>query len=201
MTVTPEAIDVSGLPEYAFGHRSRLWWGTAGFIVIETTAFALAVFAYFYLRSKLPQWPPGAAPPDLLWGTLNTLILLVSAVPNQWAKNAAEEQQLGRVRLWLVVCIGFGVVFLIARGFEFTTLNCAWDTNAYGSIVWAIMGLHTAHLLTDVVDTSVLTALMFTRHAHGRRFVDVSENAFYWYFVVLVWLPLYAVIYWVPRLG
>jgi heme/copper-type cytochrome/quinol oxidase subunit 3 len=45
----------------------------------------------------------------------------------------------------------------------------------------------------------VLTALMFTRHAHGRRFVDVSENSFYWYFVVLTWLPIYAVIYLVPR--
>jgi heme/copper-type cytochrome/quinol oxidase subunit 3 len=79
-----------------------------------------------------------------------------------------------------VVCLAFGVVFLVIRGFEFTALNCAWDTNAYGSILWAIMGLHTAHLLTDVVDTGVLTALMFTRHARGRRFVDVSENAFYW---------------------
>ena len=201
MNAQPQRIDVSGLPEYAFGHRSTLWWGTGGFVVIEATAFALAVFGYFYLRSKLPEWPPGVAPPDLLWGTLNTLILLASAVPNQLAKNAAEAQQLGRVRLWLVVCLAFGVAFLAVRGFEFTTLNCAWDTNAYGSIVWAIMGLHTAHLLTDVVDTGVLTALMFTRHAHGRRFVDVSENAFYWYFVVLVWLPLYAVIYWVPRLG
>ena len=122
-------------------------------------------------------------------------------MPTPRAKTAAAAQQLGRVRLWLVVCLAFGVAFLAVRGFEFTTLNCAWDTNAYGSIVWAIMGLHTAHLLTDVVDTGVLTALMFTRHAHGRRFVDVSENAFYWYFVVLVWLPLYGVIYWVPRLG
>ena len=201
MSASPEPLDVSGLPEFAFGQRSRLWWGTGGFIVIEGTAFALALFAYFYLRSKAAEWPPGAAPPDLLWGTLNTGILLASAVPNQWAKNAAEAQQLGRVRLWLVVCLAFGLGFLIIRGLEFTTLNCAWDTNAYGSIVWAVMGLHTAHLLTDVVDTAVLTALMFTRHAHGRRFVDVSENAFYWYFVVLVWLPLYAVIYWVPRLG
>jgi cytochrome c oxidase subunit III len=201
MNAQPEPLDVSGLPDYAFGHRSRLWWGTAGFIVIESTAFALALFAYFYLRSKLPEWPPGVAPPDLLWGTLNTVVLLASAVPNQWAKKAAEEQQLGRVRLWLVVCLAIGVVFLIIRGFEFTTLNCAWDTNAYGSIVWAIMGLHTAHLLTDLVDTAVLTALMFTRHGRDRRFVDVSENAFYWYFVVVVWLPLYAVIYWVPRLG
>ena len=201
MNAQPQRIDVSDLPEYAFGHRSTLWWGTGGFVVIEATAFALALFAYFYLRSKLPEWPPGVAPPGLLWGTLNTLILLASAVPNQLAKSTAEEQRLARVRLWLVVCIAFGVAFLAVRGFEFTTLNCAWDTNAYGSIVWAIMGLHTAHLLTDVVDTGVLTALMFTRHAHGRRFVDVSENAFYWYFVVLVWLPLYAVIYWVPRFG
>jgi cytochrome c oxidase subunit I+III len=200
MSAQPARLDVSGLPTYAFGHRSRLWWGTAGFIVIEGTAFALAVFVYFYLRSKLAAWPPGVPPPDLFWGTLNLAILLASAVPNQWVKNAAEAHQLGQVRLWLVVCLAFGVAFLIVRAFELTTLNCAWDTNAYGSIVWAIMGLHTTHLLTDVVDTGVLTALMFTRHAHGRRFVDVSENAFYWYFVVLVWLPLYALIYWVPRL-
>jgi cytochrome c oxidase subunit 3 len=201
MSTQPQPIDVSNLPDYAFGHRSGVWWGTVGFIAIEGTAFALAIFAYFYLRSQLPAWPPGVAPPDLLFGTLNTVVLLASAVPNQWAKQAAESYQLGRVRLWLVVCLGFGLVFLIIRGFEFTTLNCAWDTNAYGSIVWVIMGLHTTHLLTDVVDTGVLTALMFTRHAHGRRFADVSENAFYWYFVVLVWLPLYAVIYWVPRMG
>ena len=122
-------------------------------------------------------------------------------MPNQWTKKAAEEHQLGRVRLWLVVCLAFGAVFLIIRGFEFTALNIAWDTNAYGSLVWVIMGLHTVHLLTDWVDTGVLTALMFTRHGRDRRFVDVSENAFYWYFVVVVWLPLYVVIYWVPRMG
>jgi cytochrome c oxidase subunit III len=201
MSAQPERLDVSDLPNYAFGHRSTLWWGTAWFVVIEATAFALALFAYFYLRSKSPEWPPGVAPPDLLWGTLNTVILLASTLPNQWAKNAAEAERLGPVRLWLVVAMAFGVAFLVVRGFELAALNVAWDTNAYGSIVWAIMGLHTTHLLTDVVDTGVLTALMFTRHAHGRCFVDVSENAFYWYFVVLVWLPLYAVIYWVPRLN
>jgi cytochrome c oxidase subunit III len=143
----------------------------------------------------------GAAPQDLLWGTLNTGVLLASALPNQWAKRAAEDEDLGRVRVWLLVCLGFGLAFLIIRAFEFTSLNVVWDANAYGSIVWAIMGLHTAHLLTDVVDTGVLTELMFTHHAKGRPFVDVSENAFYWYFVVLVWLPLYAVVYWFPRLG
>jgi len=40
---------------------------------------------------------------------------------------------------------------------------------------------------------------MFTRHGRGKRFSDVEDNAFYWYFVVLSWLPLYLVLYWVPR--
>jgi cytochrome c oxidase subunit III len=200
MSAQPERLDVSGLPEFAFGHRSGLWWGMAGFVVIEATAFLLAVFAYLYLRSKLPSWPPGVAPPGLLWGTLNTALLLASAWPNHLAKQAAEAQQLRRVRCWMLVCLAFGLAFLVIRAFEFTTLNCAWDTNAYGSIVWVILGLHTAHLLTEVADSAVLTAFLFARHAKGRAYADVSDSAFYWYFVVLVWVPLYVVIYWVPRL-
>jgi heme/copper-type cytochrome/quinol oxidase subunit 3 len=66
--------------------------------------------------------------------------------------------------------------------------------------VWLIHGLHTTHLVTDVVDTVVLTALMFTRHAHGKRFSDVEDNAVYWDFVVLSWLPIYLLLYWFPRL-
>ena len=38
------------------------------------------------------------------------------------------------------------------------------------------------------------------RLRNGRRFSDVSDNAFYWDFVVLSWLPIYFLIYWVPRL-
>ena len=46
----------------------------------------------------------------------------------------------------------------------------------------------------------VLTALMFTRHGYGKRFVDCSEDADYWYFVVLAWLPVYFVVYLLPRM-
>ena len=49
-------------------------------------------------------------------------------------------------------------------------------------------------------DTVVLAVLMFTGPIEGRRFVDVSENAMYWNFVVAAWLPIYAVIYLAPRL-
>jgi heme/copper-type cytochrome/quinol oxidase subunit 3 len=193
-------LDVAGLPTYAYGQRSILWWGTLGFCLIEATAFALAVVAYFYLRGRSGTWPPdGFKPPDLRWGTLNTALLLASCLPNQWVKAAAEREDIGAVRLWLSVCLAFGLAFNAVRGFEFGVLNVRWDDNAYGSIVWTLMFLHTTHIVTDVADTAVLAVLMFTRHGRGRRFVDVSENAFYWYFVVLTWLPIYAVAYLAPR--
>ena len=193
------AIDVSVLPTFAFGNRSILWWGTLGLVAIEGTMFAIVIGSYLFLRWRTPQWPPALEPPYLLWGTVNTVLLLASAVPNQLAKNAAERFDLPKVQVWLVVCVLCGVGFSGVRALEFMSLNAYWDTNAYASIMWLLLGLHTAHVLTDLGDTIVLTALMFTGPVEGKRFVDVSENSMYWYFVVISWLPIYAVIYFAPR--
>jgi cytochrome c oxidase subunit III len=191
--------DLSGLPDYAFGPRMTMWWGTLGFCALEGTGFALAAGTYLYLVWLNPQWPLADVPPDLLWSSLLTAVLVASAWPNRLAGAAAKEEDLPRVRLLLVAMSVIGVVILAIRAFEFGTLHVRWDQNAYGSIVWALLGLHTAHILTDVIDTFVLTALMFTRHAHGKRFSDMEDNAFYWNFVILSWLPIYILIYWVPR--
>jgi cytochrome c oxidase subunit 3 len=194
-------IDVSGLAPGAFGSRSLMWWGTLGIVLIEGMAFALAIGAYFYLETRLPHWPPqNVAPPDLLWGTVNTALLLASLLPNQLAKRTAEHVDLGGVRLWMVVAVIFGVAFNVVRAFEFQHLNVSWSHDAYGSIVWLLLGLHTVHIVTDLFDTSLLAVLMFTGPVEERRFVDVEENAVYWYFVVFAWLPIYGVIYWAPRL-
>lgn len=192
-------LDVGSLPDHAFGHKGLIWWGTVGFMVIEGSMLLLHVVTYFYLRTRVPEWPPGLANPGLTLGTANTILMLASLVPNHLAKHAAEKYDLGRVRLWLPVCVLFGVGFVVIRWFEFETLASRWDSNAYGSIVWTTMGLHTAHVLTDVVDSAVLAVLMFTKHAEPKRLVDVSENSLYWDFIVLTWLPIYAAIYFAPR--
>jgi cytochrome c oxidase subunit 3 len=193
------AVDVSHVPTYAFGHRSVLWWGTMGLVAIEGTMFAMLISSYLYLYQLAPQWPLSASPPDLRWATANVAILLASMVPNELAKRAAERLDLTMVRVWLVVCLVFGVAFLLVRVFEFQSLNVRWDSNVYGSLTWLLLGFHTVHLLTDEVDSVLLTVLMFTGPLDESRFVDVSENAVYWYFVVATWLPIYAVLYLVPR--
>jgi heme/copper-type cytochrome/quinol oxidase subunit 3 len=196
----PATLDVSRLPTYAYGQRSLMWWGTAGMIVIEGTLFAIALVAYFYLRGLSRHWPMSAGPPDLRYGTLTTLILLVSGIPNQLASKAARREDLRAVRRWMVVCILFAAALQVTRAYEFTALNTHWSQNAYGSIVFAILTLHTVHLVTDFADTIILAVLMFTGPLTGRRFVDVEENAGYWWFVIVAWLPLYFTIYLVPRI-
>jgi heme/copper-type cytochrome/quinol oxidase subunit 3 len=193
-------LDVSTLPTFGFGQRSPMWWGTMGLMLIEGTVFALCIMAYCYLRSHAGAWPMSPFPPELIWGNVNTAIMLASMVPNHYAKKAAERLDLRAVRLWMVVCMLVSFAFLGVRVLEFGALNTRWDSNAYGSVVWMLMALHTTHLVTDAFDSGVLTVMTFTNLMEGKRYVDVSENAAYWYFVVLSWLPIYAVIYWGARL-
>ena len=193
-------IDVSQLPTYAFGHRALTWWATWSMLLMEGTMLVVLLGSYFFLRTGVPDWPPGRiAPPNLFWGTLNTVIILASAFPNHWAKRAAESLDLKKVKLWTIVVFVFGVVFAIIRIFEFRNLNVHWMQNAYGSIVWFNMGFHTAHVLTDLVDTIVLIVLMYLGPIEGKRFVDFQENCIYWNFVITIWVVTYAVIYIAPR--
>jgi cytochrome c oxidase subunit 3 len=201
--MTPRFVhDVGELPDHAFGRDSILWWGTLGFVAIEGTAFVLAVGSYLYLMREVPTWPPGGIhPPGLLYSTILTVIMLASLVPNYWTKKVAEHYRLRASLIGMAVLLAIGIALLVLRGFEFTALNVRWDTNAYGSITWALLGLHTVHLGTDVVDTAVLLAVMVKeRDGEPRRFTDVTENADYWYFVVFAWLPIYALLYFLPRL-
>lgn len=192
--------DVSELPTFDFGSRNLFWWGTWGFMLIEAMGFVLAIGAYLYLYGRAPEWPPGGTPPpDLLWGTLFTVVLLLSLIPNLWTYKVAHRFDARKAKLGVAIMVVIATGLLVLRAFEFPNLNCRWDHNAYGSIVWALMLLHTTHLITDWADTLGLGYFM-RKDMDGERFVDVADNANYWNFVVLTWLPIYAMVYWAPRL-
>ena len=192
-------LNARPMPAYAYGPRSPIWWGTLGFAAAEGMGFVMAIGAYFYLVFINGNWPLSASPPGLLWSGLFTLLMLASVVPNALAKRHGEHEDLARTRLYLSIMSLIGIALLGLRVMELGTLHVRWDQNAYGSILWFLIGLHTLHLVTDLGDTIVLTVLMFTRHGHGKRFSDVGDNAFYWYFVVASWLPIYVIVYWFPR--
>ena len=192
--------DVSALPPYGFGAKSPIWWGTLSFIALEGMGFVLAVGAYLYLVHINPKWPLNDTLPNYWPGTILLVVLVASLVPNYLAEKAGKAHDLKGARLWMAVVAAMGLIAIGLRFWEFSVLNVRWDQDAYGSITWFILALHFTHLATDVGDTLVLLALFFTKHARGKRFSDVSDNAFYWYFVVASWPPLYLLVYWVPRM-
>ena len=194
--------DLADLPTHKFGPSSLTWWGIIAFMVIEGGFFMLTFAAYFFLMGHEQGWPPeGRQAPDVLAGTLFTIVILLSEIPNTMIKKAARAGDIPAIRKLVLVMIAVGAILLVIRGFEFNSLNCRWTDDAYGSIIWALLLLHTTHLITDWGDTVVLGALMYTPVAYeGRRQVDVDENSLYWRYVWLLWLPIYLMIYWVPRL-
>jgi heme/copper-type cytochrome/quinol oxidase subunit 3 len=190
--------DVSSVPDAGFGSRTLIWWGILGFILIEGGGFVLAAGAYLFLMSHTHPWPP-QAPPNLWAGALFTLVLAASEAPNIFTAKAAKAQKERPAIAGLFMMLAVGALLLVLRGFEFANLNVRWDDNTYGSIVWALMFLHTTHLVTDYADTLVLTAFTLSHEVDTERFSDIADNAMYWRFVVFAWLPIYALIYWVPR--
>ena len=194
-----DALDVADLPSYGFGTRSLMWWGTAGMSAIEGMGFALMIIVYFQLKGRSLVWPNEGSAPDLLWGTLNLGLALLSAVPNIFADDAAKNRDIRKTRLWMIVFVILGLALLGVRYLEFRALNVRWDASAYGSAVWVLFGLHTFNVLTNYADSLVVTAVLFKEPIDGKRLVDVAENAGYWWFIVVSWIPIYAVVYWGAR--
>jgi hypothetical protein len=130
MTPRPSFVEnVSTLPTHAFGHRSLTWWGIIAFMVIEGSFFALAIAAYFFLMAQEQNWAPGPwQPPGIVAGTLFTLVMLLSEIPNTIIKKAAENYDVATVRKLLPLMVAIGLLLIVLRAFEFNSLTCFGTT-------------------------------------------------------------------------
>ena len=195
----PLTLDVSGLPSVAFGHRNTTWLANVFYMSIEGMMFALMFATYFYLRTRSTDWPPGHLPPALRYGAANAVIFLLSVIPAWFVRRRAPERDRHAVRTGLLFLALFALGATILRVFEFTTLNCRWTDDAYSSTVWVLIGIHTGHLLTELIETLVLLAISFTPKMEGTRLADAAINSDYWYFVVVTGLIVDVLIYGTTR--
>ena len=194
-------VDVAELPTVTFGQRSLMWWGTLGYMTIEGWTTALLVVSYLYLRQNYDAWPPLRTPyPSLLIPTINLAIMIGSLVPTYLTAVAAKKLDEGGVRRWLLISTIVALPIIVLRWWELWALNTRWDTNAYGSAAWVVVGFHTSLLLLDVADTWGLTLFYFVKKMPLKAFSDTADNSFYWYFTVGIWIPIYLIIYVGPRI-
>ncbi len=195
----PLTLDVSGLPSVAFGRRNTTWLANVFYMAIEGMMFALMFAVYFYLRTRSTNWPPGHLPPDLKYGALNAVVFMVSILPAWIVKRRAPEGDRMAVRNGLLILALFALAATALRVFEFSALNCRWTDDAYSSAVWVLIGMHSGHLATELIETMVLLAISFTPKMEGTRLADAAINSDYWYFVVVTGLMVNLLIYGTTR--
>jgi heme/copper-type cytochrome/quinol oxidase subunit 3 len=195
------AIDVSHLPTSAFGHKEPLWWGVMLAIAIESTAFALTWSTYLYLRMQEATWPPWRwSAPDLLVGSISTVVLFATWFPMYAMSKAARKMDAARIRKLLVIFFAICAVAGAIRIWEYIALQVKWDSNAYGSIVWALLTIHTVHFISSIAETGILAAYLFLRPMDPKHALDVEVSALYWYFVVGSWIPNFILLYLGPHI-
>jgi len=197
----PPATDATTLPDRGFRQHAPFWWGNTIVITLEGAALAILVFTYFYIWRSFDTWPPtGTKVPDLGISTINVVVLVIGILP-MWhvARLALHFERPRALGVWLLVCVLFGITAAILRLMEFKGVHTRWNSNAYGTIVWAILAVHFAHILAATLETLVLGILMLRGPVKDEHFVDITANAVYWYFVALSWVGFYAIAFLGPR--
>jgi cytochrome c oxidase subunit III len=198
--IRPLMLDVSDMPSVAFGPSNTTWLANVFYMTIEGMMFALMFASYFYLRTRVQQWPPGHLAPDLRYGVANVIVFILSVIPARWVQKRAPSGDRAAIRIGLMVLAAFALLATAIRVFEFTTLNCRWSDDAYSSTLWVLIGMHAGHLVTELIETLVLLAIAFTDKMEGTRLADAAINSDYWYFVVVTGLLNFTFIYGLPRL-
>ena len=196
-------IDVAELPDTAFGVRDIMWWGTLGFVVIEGFTLVLCAVSWLYLRNRTGNWPPPGTPlPSLGLPTATVISMLLSIPVAIWTSRHAKRYDLHKVRIGLTLSALFGASFVVLRLLTMLyALNVKWDTNAYGSAQWLVFGVHGTLLLVEFVEVAGMALIFWIGTVEEKHFSDAADLTFYWYFMVLSWIPLYFMCILVPRWG
>jgi cytochrome c oxidase subunit 3/cytochrome o ubiquinol oxidase subunit 3 len=171
--------------------------GVIGFIVAETSLFAVFVVAYlFYLGKSLT----GPYPADVLEvPVLGTICLLSSSVSVALATRALAAGRVARAGAWLSVTVVLGLAFLAGTAQEWRRLiverGFTIGTNLFGTTFYPLVGLHASHVILGLVMLSLCVVFACTgalRAAHADRVELVS---WYWHFVDGVWVVVFTVVY------
>ena len=186
--------------------------GTIVWLASELMFFAALFAMYFTTRAvQGPEiWGESTALLDIPFASINTTILVLSSVTCQFGVFAAERFQNKRtgsllqvskwgMREWFSLTFLMGAFFIAGQVYEYAVLvteNLTLSSTAYGSIFYIATGFHGLH-----VTGGLIAFLIFLlRVARARRFTHSQATtaivvSYYWHFVDVVWIALFAAIY------
>jgi len=175
--------------------------GTIVWLSSELMFFAALFAMYFTVRQvTLPDpWPPDDVHLNLWFAGANTMVLLLSSMTCQFGVFAAERGDVKGLRRWFVITYLMGAFFVAGQVFEYTELvheGLTVSSQPYGSVFYLTTGFHAAHVTGGLIAfLFVLVTTYVARrfdHDQATRAIVIS---YYWHFVDVVWIALFATIY------
>ncbi|MCO4053928.1 MAG: cytochrome c oxidase subunit 3 [Bosea sp.] len=207
-------VDVTREAEHQ-GHHTRVVqihhrYGMMMFIASEVMFFVAWFWAYFdvalfageaqqYARADFTGgvWPPKGIETFDPWHLplLNTLILLTSGTTVTWAHHAMlhDDRKGLKQALWLTVILG--VLFTVCQVYEYSHAAFTFSGHVYGSTFYMATGFHGAHVVIGTIFLAVCLYRAYLGHFTPKQHLGFEFAAWYWHFVDVVWLFLFAAIY------
>jgi cytochrome c oxidase subunit III len=169
------------------------------FISSELMFFGSLFGAYFTVRATSSSWPPPGSPGLAVARTalFSVLLLSSSATIQRGVVAGRRNDRAGLVR-WLFVTIVLGVAFLSGQAWEYAQLSAdgfTISTSVYGASFFSLTGFHALHVLAGLCAIALIAAAARSQGYGPHRLGPVEAVSYYWHFVDVVWVLLFAIIY------
>ena len=175
-------------------------YGMMLFIASEVMFF-VAFFWAFFDRALFPVggvWPPEGIqtfdPFDL--PLINTLVLLLSGCTVTWAHHALQHDNRRDFMTGLGMTVILGVLFTGLQALEYSHAPFGFTDGVYPSVFYMATGFHGFHVLVGTCFLAVCWLRGRVGHFTGKQHFGFEAAAWYWHFVDVVWLFLFAAVYW-----
>lgn len=178
-------------------HNARL--AVMLFLGAEGMFFAGLLSAFVVFRLGSPVWPPPFQPRlPIVVTALNTVVLLISGYSMRRALRAIRGGSVQGLIKGLGVTAALGTIFLSVQGYEWVRLvgfGLTPSSGVYGSTFYTLIGCHGAHVFGAVIWLLIVLALAPGGRFSMKNYVGIEVLRTYWYFVVGLWLVLFALVY------
>ncbi len=174
--------------------------GTIVWLSSELMFFAALFAMYFSIRAAAPDmWKEHTAELNIPYATTFTTILVLSSVTCQLGVFAAEKGDVFALRRWFTVTFVMGLIFVLGQANEYRNLvgeGVKLNGDGYGSMFYLTTGFHGLH-----VTGGLIAFIVYMIRTTMGRFTPAQATSaivvsYYWHFVDVVWIALYAMIYW-----
>ena len=185
-------------------------YGMIMFIASEVMFFVAWFWAYFdaalypgdvlqYQRSEVTggAWPPQGIETFDPWHLplFGTLVLLTSGTTVTWAHHALLENDRQSLKWGLWLTIALGALFTLLQAYEYSHAHFDFSGHIYGATFFMATGFHGAHVIIGTIFLAVCLLRVYLGHFKPQQHLGFEFAAWYWHFVDVVWLFLFAAIY------